>query len=212
MRPSLSHRADLQGLRAVAVLLVALGHAGVPGLRGGFVGVDVFFVLSRFLITGLLLAEARRTGSISLVDFYVRRARRILPAAALTLVVTDLTAWYLLNFLRAREAVQDSLAAAAFGANFRFAARGTDYFAQSQPPSPLLHFWSLSVEEQFYVAWPALLSLVLLAAARRARPERHVLMAVGLLGAASFAWSVHLTATLPPAAYFSPFTRAWELG
>jgi len=107
MRPALTpaaataHRRDIQGLRAVAVLLVALGHAGVPFLLGGFVGVDVFFVLSGFFITGLLLTEARSRGSVSLLDFYVRRARRILPAAALTLLVTNVAAFYVLNFVRA---------------------------------------------------------------------------------------------------------------
>src|SRR6187551_161690 len=100
-RDSLGHRPDIQGLRAVAVILVALTHAGVPLLTGGYVGVDVFFVLSGFLITGLLLAEAHKNGSISLIDFYVRRARRILPAAALTLLATDVAAFFLLNFVRA---------------------------------------------------------------------------------------------------------------
>src|SRR5689334_8707118 len=144
-----AHRADIQGLRAVAVLLVVVAHAGVGFVSGGFVGVDVFFVLSGFLITGLLLAEARKSGSVSLVGFYVRRARRILPAAMLTLVATDLAAYLLVNFVRARETVDDSLHAAAFAANFHFAQHGFDYFAQSEPPSPLLHYWSLSVEEQF---------------------------------------------------------------
>src|SRR5216110_2084484 len=103
------HRDDIQGLRGVAVLIVVLCHAGVPFLRGGYVGVDVFFVLSGFLITGLLLAQAARDGRVSLRGFYVRRARRILPAAALTLVATDLAARHLLNFVRAREAVDDSI-------------------------------------------------------------------------------------------------------
>ena len=202
----------------MAVLLVALTHAGVGFVPGGFVGVDVFFVLSGFLITGLLLAEARANGSVSLIDFYVRRARRILPAAALTLLVTDVAAFYLLNFVRARDAVQDSLYAAGFSANFRFAARGIDYFAQGQPPSPLLHYWSLSVEEQFYLVWPAVLSVVLFGAALgRRRPARalrlrRLLLVVVSLAAVSLCWSVHQTATLPAAAYFSPLTRAWELG
>src|SRR4051812_7000989 len=205
----MAHRDDIQGLRALAVLLVVLGHARVPFLGGGFVGVDVFFVLSGFLITGLLLAEAERNGSISLVDFYVRRARRILPAAALTLVATALASLVLLNFVRARTAVGDSVHAAAFSANFRFAARGVDYFAQTDPPSPFLHFWSLSVEEQFYFVWPLLLSATLVVGARR----RKVLFAVlAALVAASLAWSVHATAAEPAAAYFSPFTRGWELG
>jgi peptidoglycan/LPS O-acetylase OafA/YrhL len=219
MRSSNSHRADIQGLRALAVLLVVLAHAGVRFLPGGFVGVDVFFVLSGFLITGLLLAEARVNGSVSLIDFYVRRARRILPAAALTLLATDIAAFFLLNFLRARDAVQDSLYALEFAANFRFTARGLDYFAQADPPSPLLHYWSLSVEEQFYLVWPAVLSFVLFGVVsirrRRSagrRQHRRLLLVVVLLTVLSLGWSVHLTATLPPAAYFSPLTRAWELG
>jgi len=219
MAASSSHRADIQGLRALAVLLVVLAHAGVGFLPGGFVGVDVFFVLSGFLITGLLLAEVRANGSVSLTDFYVRRAGRILPAAALTLLATDVAAFFLLNFLRAKDVVQDSLYTAAFAANFRFAARGMDYFAQAEPPSPLLHYWSLAVEEQFYLVWPALLSIVIFGLAltrrrRRAgrRQHRRLLLVVVLLSAISLGWSVHLTATLPAAAYFSPLTRVWELG
>ena len=203
----------------MAVLLVVLGHAGVWFLPGGFVGVDVFFVLSGFLITSLLLAEARAKGSVSLLDFYVRRARRLLPAAALTLVVTEIAAFFLLNFLRAREAVHDSLAAAVFASNFRFAAHEVDYFAEAEPPSPLLHYWSLSVEEQFYFVWPLLLSIALFGVAVkwRSRPAGHwhgrrLLGVVAVLTTASLAWSIHATAALPAAAYFSPLTRAWELG
>jgi peptidoglycan/LPS O-acetylase OafA/YrhL len=195
----MSHRDDLQGLRAVAVLLVVLAHAGVPHLQGGFVGVDVFFVLSGYLITGLLLHSR-----LSLGEFYVRRARRILPAAALTLVVTDLVARHLLNFVRAREAVSDSIWAALFGANVHFAQQAGDYFSRSQPPSPFLHFWTLSVEEQFYLVWPALLGLLLV---RRRLP----LAAIIAIGAASLAWSIYDTAASPVTAYFSTFTRAWEL-
>src|SRR5439155_4883168 len=208
MRASTPHRADIQGLRALAVLLVVLGHAGVPFLGGGYVGVDVFFVLSGFLITGLLLAEAERRGRVSLVGFYARRARRILPAAALTLLVTDLAASHLLNFVRARQVLSDSVWAAAFGANVHFARQGSDYFAQGQPPSPLLHFWTLSVEEQFYLVWPALLALVLLASRLRRRP---LLIVVAGLGLASLAWSVESTRASENAAYFSTFARAWEL-
>src|SRR5215210_4059397 len=112
-----AHRADIQGLRALAVLLVTLGHAGLPGFGGGFVGVDVFFVVSGFLITGILLADYGRTGSISLGAFYVRRARRILPAAALTLIAVDLVASLALNFVRARGAEIDSIWAGLFAAN-----------------------------------------------------------------------------------------------
>jgi peptidoglycan/LPS O-acetylase OafA/YrhL len=203
-----AHRDDIQGLRAVAVLLVVLAHAGVPFLAGGFVGVDVFFVLSGFLITGILLAEAEARGRISLLDFYVRRARRILPAAALTLVVTDVAAHHLLNFVRARETVSDSVWAAAFGANIHFAREGSDYFAQGQPPSPVLHFWSLSVEEQFYLVWPSVLAVVICLFALR----RGTLLAVVAAAAvASLAWSILETRSSPVDAYFSTFARAWEL-
>jgi peptidoglycan/LPS O-acetylase OafA/YrhL len=169
----MNHRDDIQGLRAVAVLLVVLDHAGVSFLRGGYVGVDVFFVLSGFLITGILLAGAGKHGHVSFVDFYIRRARRILPAAALTLVATIVAAYYLLNYVRAKEAVWDSFWAAFFAANIRFAHEGTDYFAQGQPPSPVQHYWSLAVEEQFYLVWPALLSLTLFGVMRLRRSRAH---------------------------------------
>jgi peptidoglycan/LPS O-acetylase OafA/YrhL len=194
-----AHRDDIQGLRGVAILIVVLAHAGVPHLQGGYVGVDVFFVLSGYLITGLLLAKG-----VSLREFYVRRARRILPAAALTLVATDIAARHLLNFVRARDAVSDSIWAALFGANVHFAQLGSDYFHRGQPPSPFLHFWTLSVEEQFYLVWPALLAVLVLR--RRWLPA--VIVAIG---AASLAWSIYDTAASPATAYFSTFARAWEL-
>ena len=201
----MAHRDDIQGLRAVAVLLVVLGHAGVPFLSGGYVGVDVFFVLSGFLITGILLAEFGDRGKISLPNFYVRRARRIVPAAALTLVVTDIAAHHLLNFVRARAAVNDSIWSALFAANVHFAREGSDYFAQGQPPSPFQHFWSLSVEEQFYLVWPALLALLL------ALRFRRLLLFLAAVVAGSLAWSIHFTAASPTAAYYSTFARGWEL-
>lgn len=220
--PKLVHRDDLQGLRGVAVLLVVLDHAGVPFLQGGFVGVDAFFVLSGFLITGLLLSQTARRGHVPLVEFYVRRARRILPAAVLTLVVADIAAFELLNFVRAKAAVLDSLWASLFAANVHFASQRADYFAQGQPPSPFQNFWTLSVEEQFYLVWPVLLSLALFGGlvARRRRAEApgitrpallRALAVIAAAGLASLAWSIYSTETTPVAAYFSTFTRAWEL-
>jgi peptidoglycan/LPS O-acetylase OafA/YrhL len=214
------HRDDIQGLRAVAVLLVVLAHAGVGFLAGGFVGVDVFFVLSGFLITGLLAAEARRRRFVSLTGFYLRRARRILPAATVTLVVSDLFAYHFLNIVRAQQYLRDSISGALFVANFHFAAEGTDYFAQGQPPSPFQHFWSLGVEEQFYVVWPALFILALGLSFRRyaTRPkvleqerQRRVLVAVLAVAAISLVWSIIATGRNQASAYFSTPARAWEL-
>jgi peptidoglycan/LPS O-acetylase OafA/YrhL len=199
-------RPDIEGLRAIAIVAVLLCHAGVPFLAGGYVGVDVFFVLSGFLITGILLAEFANRGRISLPSFYLRRARRILPAAALTLVVTDVAAHHLLNFVRAREAVNDSIWSALFAANVHFARQGSDYFAQGQPPSPFMHFWSLAVEEQFYFVWPSLLALLLALGLRR-----RLLAVLVAVAAGSFVWSVHVTAASPATAYYSTFARAWEL-
>ena len=217
---SASRRDDLQGLRAVAVLLVVLGHARVGGLRGGYVGVDVFFVLSGFFITGLLLADVEKHGTVSFRRFYARRIRRILPAAALTLVVTDVVAFFLLNIVRARAVIQDSFWAALFAANIRFAREGTDYFAQTQLPSPLQHYWTLAVEEQYYLVWPVVMSLVLFGLARTVwqRPTRRdltsrprllsILIAVFL---GSLTWSIHESQGMRSAAYFSSLTRAWEI-
>jgi peptidoglycan/LPS O-acetylase OafA/YrhL len=211
-------RGDIQGLRALAVVLVALDHAGIGALAGGYIGVDVFFVLSGFLITGLLLSGAERVGRVRFREFYARRARRILPAAGLTLIATSAASYFLLNFVRAKEYMVDVVTAALFVSNFRFAHLETDYFAQTAPPSPVQQFWTLGIEEQFYVVWPLLLALLLGAAlwrgAGRRRPPRRRRLALGLaaITLASFAWSVHETRTDPNVAYFSTLGRIWELG
>ena len=203
-----SHRVDVQGLRAVAVLLVLATHAlGIPS--GGYVGVDVFFVLSGFLITGLLVREHAHTGRIDLRGFYGRRARRLLPAGLLALAATNLATSLLLGGERSTQALTDSTWAAAFLANVHFAAVGTDYFDQTRPPSPVQHYWSLAVEEQFYLVWPVLL-LGLLLLFRRRPPA--VVPAVLILTAVSFAWGVRATQVDASAAYFSTAARAWELG
>ena len=211
-----SFRPDIQGLRGIAVLVVALAHAGVPGMRGGYVGVDVFLVISGFLITGWLLARSLESARVPFADFYAARARRILPAAALTLVVTSVASVAYLNPVRALSAVHDALWAAVFAANVHFAQVGADYFARNDPPSPIQHFWTLAVEEQFYLAWPLLLAaaLVVLRIGRRGRRVSRLALAVlvALGVAASLAWSIQLTASDPTAAYFSTAARAWELG
>ncbi|PJJ71237.1 peptidoglycan/LPS O-acetylase OafA/YrhL [Diaminobutyricimonas aerilata] len=197
-------RTDIQGLRAVAVALVVLAHVGVPGLEGGFIGVDVFFVLSGYLITGQLVDELNARGRVRLTDFYVRRIRRILPAALVVAALTTIGCLFLVAPLRRETTLLDALATVLFVPNLRFGAEGVDYLAESIP-SPFQHYWSLGVEEQFYLVWPLL--LILLALARR----RIVLIAgVGAVALASFAASVATTPVDPSLAFFLPHTRAWE--
>ncbi|WP_157485821.1 MULTISPECIES: acyltransferase family protein [unclassified Frigoribacterium] len=222
---STGFRRDVQGLRAVAVVAVVLEHvSGWP--RGGFVGVDVFFVISGFLITGLLLREHARTGRISLADFYRRRVRRLMPAALVVVATTLLAATVLLPDRRVVGLGVDALYSLAFVANWHFAAVGTDYFTADGPVSAFQHLWSLSVEEQFYAFWPLLVIVVLGFGLRRAGhpapvsdagdtgPGRRLVLAavITLLCAASFVWAVVDTAADPTGAYFSTLTRVWELG
>jgi peptidoglycan/LPS O-acetylase OafA/YrhL len=207
----LSHgmlRRDIEGLRAIAVAAVVLYHAGA-GLSGGFVGVDVFFVVSGFLITTLLVDERSSTGRISLSKFYARRARRLLPASALVIVATVLASRALLEPLRLRDIGTDAIASGGFFANMVLAARSTDYLQSDLPPSPFQHFWSLSVEEQYYIVWPALL-MVLLWNVRQGRAR--ALTVVSATTIASFILCVWQTGTSQPWAFFGLHTRAWELG
>ncbi|WP_165865714.1 acyltransferase family protein [Vallicoccus soli] len=219
--PARAFRPDVEGLRAVAVGLVVLFHAGVAALPGGFVGVDVFFVLSGFLITGLLVEELARTGTISIRGFYARRVRRLLPLAVLVLAVTALVSWAVVPPVDHPRVGGDVLAAALYAANWRFAGTSTEYMGADVDKSPVLHFWSLGVEEQFYVVWPLLLLLAtgaLLVRRRRARGPlpraavvRRAAVALALVGGASFAASVVLSPTTGGWAYYGLHTRAWEL-
>lgn len=210
--PRPAFRADLEGLRAVAVALVVADHlAGAPA--GGFVGVDVFFVLSGFLITTLLLREADRTGTVSLHDFYVRRARRILPAAVLVVLVTVVVSAVVFLHNRTLQVVWDAVASLLFVQNWHLIRASTSYFADDGSSSPLQHYWSLSVEEQFYILWPAAL-LVVVVLARRFHVRYLVPLTVllALATAASFAVSTWESAATPARSYFSIEARAWELG
>ena len=216
--PQTHFRPDIEGLRAVAVLAVVLFHAGLPGVSGGYIGVDVFFVVSGFLITGLLWREMTSTGTVRVARFYGARARRLLPAAALVLAVTAVGAAVLLPPLQARSAIGDGVASALYVGNYRFALHGADYLA-ADTQSPFQHYWSLGVEEQFYLLWPALIIgtgwLVAraaqragLAAPRSAAPYAVVLALVAVV---SFAISIAWTHSLPSWAFFSLPSRAWEL-
>lgn len=209
-----SFRPDVQGLRAFAVVAVILAHiTGWP--TGGFIGVDVFFVISGFLITGLLLREHEKTGRISFADFYKRRVKRILPASILVLGVTTLAAVALLPKTRSDSTIVDAVWSLFFVGNWRFASSGTDYFQEGVPASPLQHFWSLAVEEQFYFVWPWLMLGIFFLTARLGRHATGRLT-VGLVMAgiciASFAWAMWETTNNPTVAYFSTLSRTWELG
>lgn len=203
-----SFRADIEGLRGIAVLLVLLFHASIPGFNGGFVGVDVFFVISGFLITGMLLREYESTGKISLRNFYARRVRRLLPASALVLVVTLIASIIVLPPLSIPSVMVDISAAALYVSNIVFAFRATDYFAAGSAPSPILHFWSLGVEEQFYLFWPAIFLLVAYGA-RKLRMR--IGIAIAAIGISSFVFATYLVTRAGPWAFFSLPTRAWEL-
>ncbi|MEV0003223.1 acyltransferase family protein [Micromonospora sp. NPDC050980] len=214
--PRKTFRGDIEGLRAVAVLLVLVGHAVPAVLPGGFVGVDVFFVISGFLITGLLVTELRQTGRISIAGFYARRARRLLPAAGLVLLASMLLTVVALPRTRWPSTGGDVVASATYLMNWHLADRSVDYLAGGQPPSILQHYWSLAVEEQFYLIWPLLLILVMLGA-RRARggwlrtARWRLPLGLALIAVPSFAWSVAETTSDPARAYFITTTRLWEL-
>ncbi|MGH8793089.1 MAG: acyltransferase family protein [Stackebrandtia sp.] len=207
-----SFRPDIEGLRAVAVLLVVLGHAGVPYISGGYVGVDVFFVISGFLITTLLVKELRQTGTISIRGFYARRATRLLAASALVIVSTLIAAWTWLPGTRFGAIAGDAVSASLYFVNYRLANQETDYLNSDVPPSPLQHYWSLAVEEQFYVVWP--LMLIALAWACRRRGSAPGVLPMATMLSVVLAVSLYLSVTQTqagPAAYFVAHTRAWEL-
>ena len=206
-RPHASRfRHDVHGVRGLAILLVVAYHVHLPPFGGGFVGVDVFFVLSGFLITGLLIEEFRTTGRIDLLEFYARRARRLLPAAAVVFASTMVAAALLLSPLEQLNLSGAALATALYVSNLYFLREATDYLAAPPEGNPFLHTWSLSVEEQFYLVWPTVFLLI----ASMLRDRRRWPIAVVLVAAASFALGVWLTATAQPWAFFGSPARVWE--
>jgi peptidoglycan/LPS O-acetylase OafA/YrhL len=203
-------RPDVEGLRAVAVLLVVLFHSGVSTLSGGYIGVDVFFVISGFVITGVLLRERASSDRTSILAFYGRRCRRIIPAATLVIIVTVFLSYFFLGIGSGGRTAADGRWATVFLANFHFSAIGTNYLSAQQPPSPLQNYWSLSVEEQFYVVYPTLF-LILAGIPTRLSLRMRLAMGLVMVIGASLAFSVLDTSSNATGAYFSPFTRAWEL-
>lgn len=222
-------RNDVEGLRAIAVLLVLLHHAGLGWVPGGFVGVDIFFVVSGFVITGQLLREVESTGTINLPRFYGRRAKRLLPAASLVLVFTAVAAWLLAPRTQWSTISTDLVGASLYVVNWVFVDRSVDYLAEDVEPSPVLHFWSLAIEEQFYFIWPLLILVVIWFATRQPTNRgpntrglgtrgqvvnrRQLAAGLGILVVIpSLAWSTYSTATAPEQAFFTTTSRLWELG
>ncbi len=207
-------RGDVEGLRAVAVGLVLAYHAGL-GPPGGFLGVDVFFVVSGFVITTQIVREVERSGGLSLVSFYARRAKRLLPAAGLVLLTSAALTWFLAPRTQRGVFGLDIAGAAGYVVNWVFANRSVDYLAEDLQPSPVLHFWSLAVEEQFYLVWPLAILLILALRTRLRRGSTRLALAVGLSALIiipTFTWSLVLTADDPARAFFVTTTRLWEMG
>ena len=203
-------RRDIQGLRAVAVTLVVLYHAHVPGIPGGYVGVDVFFVISGFLITSQILREIDRTGHLSLAAFYGRRMRRLLPAALLVAVTTLVVARFWGPALQLTSTARDGLWTAGYAVNLHLAAERVNYLQSAGPASPFQHYWSLAVEEQFYLVWPPVILATVLLARRFARAALVSIVVAAVAG--SLFLSISVTQEAQPLAYFCLQTRAWEFG
>ena len=206
-------RPDIQGLRALAVLLVVIYHLFPSKLSGGYVGVDVFFVISGYLITGHLANGLDKTGRVSLLDFWGRRARRLLPAAAVVLLATWIASRFILPATRLSATADQIRASALYYQNWVLARNSTNYLTAADAPTPVQHFWSLSVEEQFYLVWPLLFLVAAFVAWRWKRSGGRIAMIV--LAAAvvvvSLVYSAHETTANPAAAYFVTTTRMWEL-
>ena len=205
-------RPDIQALRAIAVVSVFAYHLWPARLPGGFSGVDVFFVISGFLIAGALLREGERTGSIDVRRFWGRRIRRLLPASLVVLALTSVAAYLVVPANLWPQFLRETIASTFYVQNWVLAGDAVDYLAANNLASPVQHFWTLSVEEQFYVVTPIAI-VVLLVLAGRPRLRRPVLVGgLAVITAASFAYSIWLTSVDPPSAYFVTTTRAWEFG
>ena len=200
---------QIQGLRALAALLVTLFHA--KWVSGGFIGVDIFYVISGFLITGLLIREIERTGTINFKEFYARRFKRLLPTSFFVLAITAVFSWLLIPATMRSSLGRDIIAAGLYVSNYLFAWWQADYQNLDATPSPVIHYWSLAVEEQFYLLWP-LLILLFFMVATKLKKRIALTVLVATVTALSFVFSIYQTETSPIWAFYSLPTRAWELG
>jgi len=205
----LNFRLDVEGLRAIAIILVVAYHAGIPWLPGGFIGVDVFFVLSGYLITGLISREVSTSGKIDFVNFYARRGKRLIPALVIVLLFTIFISAIIYSPIEQKNIAATATATAVYASNLWFAYKSTDYLAADAETDPLLHTWSLSVEEQFYIVWPMLILLSIKIANKHSRSSLP-LVVIGIAGLGSLAAEIFLTHYIQPWAFFFSPTRAWE--
>ncbi len=205
-RIKLPFRPDIEGLRAIAIGLVVFSHAGSPLFPSGFIGVDIFFVLSGYLITSLLIQEIQSTGSLSFARFYARRARRLLPAAMLLVLVVCVVEAIVVSPIMQFRVLKAAFATVFYSSNIYFARLGMDYFEKGTASNPLLHTWSLAVEEQFYLLWPILLLLL----TRAGKSRKVAAIALAVIAVASFVFCVHLTRIDAAAAFFQLPARVWE--
>ena len=209
MKTSTPKITQIQGLRALAALLVTLFHA--KWVSGGFIGVDIFYVISGFLITGLLIREIERTGTINFKEFYARRFKRLLPTSFFVLAITAVFSWLLIPATMRSSLGRDIIAAGLYVSNYLFAWWQADYQNLDATPSPVIHYWSLAVEEQFYLLWP-LLILLFFMVATKLKKKIALTVLVAAVTALSFVFSIYQTETSPIWAFYSLPTRAWELG
>lgn len=210
--PARRIRRDIQAMRALAVLLVLIYHFWPDGpFTGGYIGVDVFFVISGFLITSHLV-RSLEGGTLRLRDFWSRRARRLLPVALLVIAVTVAVTPLLAPQTMWADTFTQAIASSLYVQNLVLTVSSVDYLAEGNLATPLQHYWSLSVEEQFYIVWPLILIAALFIGRRLSRPRAAIPVAVTIVIVVSLASSVVLTSSFPGAAYFIPLTRAWEFG
>jgi len=214
MAAKVPYRADIDGLRAIAVTTVVLFHSGMPGFSGGFIGVDIFFVISGWLITKILFREIEQTQTISIFDFYARRIRRIFPSLIIVTLTTVVAGSLLLSaaLFEVHSLSKSAAAAMAFVANFYFLYSTSDYFAQASADFPLLHTWSLAVEEQYYLIWPVLILAATKLGGQRITDRISCLSVIIVFTFSSLVLCAALMSRWGAAAFFLPVTRAWELG